>query len=290
MQNKQKNSTLISWLIAVLVFFISIIRVYDIGLDKITPGSAFSPFIPTVVVPAYIFFFIRSRKGSLRAQLVLLNFLFFYIYLSFLNIIGSIYTEATWPTFDILTLIYGLFNVVLLILTLYALAGTLKSIDIAGIKERFTKRPPRELTALFFLLAALVVSANFWMEFTYLHSSYKLDCVVCLTGTVFLFPFYLFFLYITVTVLLISNRPLGYVLAPGLLLFCGIGGFQILYNSLFYYQHLTTVLNDPRYSDVLADLFTYNKLISILPSIVAFALEFLFLNDLISKQELEKVD
>ncbi len=114
MQINTKQSLLIFWSTAILVFFISLTRVYDIALDRITPYSSYSPFIPWVVIPAYIYCFIRARKESHRAQLVLLNFLFFYIYLSFLNIIGCIYTETRTGT-DILRISYRWMEFLLLL-------------------------------------------------------------------------------------------------------------------------------------------------------------------------------
>lgn len=93
--------------------------------------------------------------------------------------------------------------------------------------------------------------------------------------------------------MLISNRRLGYVLAPGLLLFCGIGGFMIL-NSLGYHAWKAIEARgldvSLKYSNVLVTLQMFDEPLAILPPIAAIVLIYLFLRSLMLKQELEKAN
>jgi hypothetical protein len=174
-----------------------------------------------VAAPAMLILAVMALRGSARAYLLWLGVLTFTIY----NYFIYVFSVPFGPLFLLLVAVLGL--------CLYALIGGVVSLDHRAIAARFASR--RSVAAAgWFLIVAALLFAFLWLseDLPALISGSTPQSVMDMglpTNPVHVLDLGFFLPAAMVTgVLLLKRKPLGYTLAPALIVFLILTGMPIL--------------------------------------------------------------
>jgi hypothetical protein len=292
LEKRLKEFKIVSLTTAILIFLFPVFSMgYAYPFNVIRSGNRYQDIIMYIINPAFFVFLYFSIKGSIRARLVLLNFYFFFLFVTF-QVLGFYLSQFFINGDKYSTSRVLIFITLILVLTLISLFLLIQLIDIHHLKEKFFRKPPIKITTAFFIFAAVITLLNGVLGFVTValensNSEETIPNIVFqVNRIVYILP-----MYCTISILLYKDRQLGYMLAPGFLLFASINMLLDLhYGGYISVSDVLATLRLARVLEIYRLYYQYSNYVAILVFLFSLVLLYAFLKNIVKQPIKDKVD